>query len=102
MRIQAAAAASILALGTLAPSPAAAQGTDKAAQVVAAARQAIGDRKLDELKTLSVEASVQRNMSSMQMTSDLELLLELPDKYLRSEQMNMPGGMMGGGSSMGF
>ena len=46
-----------------------------------AARKAIGDKKLDALKTLSVEASVQRNVNTMQMTSEVEILLELPDKY---------------------
>ena len=40
----------------------------KAAEVLAAARKAIGGKKLDALKTLSVEASLQRNVGTMQMT----------------------------------
>ena len=49
------------------PAPAGAQERDKAAEILAAARKAIGDKKLDALKTLSVQASVQRNVGSMQM-----------------------------------
>ena len=62
-----------------------AAGDGKATDVLTAARKAIGDKKLDALKTLSVEASVQRNVNTMQMTSDVEILLELPDKYVRTE-----------------
>ena len=78
-----------------------AAGDPKAADVLAAARKAIGDKKLDALKTLSVEASVQRNVNTMQMTSDVEVLLDLPDKYLRSEvgsgpmSMTMSSGFVG-------
>jgi hypothetical protein len=72
---------------------------DKAAEVIAAARKAIGDTKLDALKTLSIEASVQRNMNNMQMTSDVEILLDLPDKYVRSDQSSGPMSM---GFSVGF
>jgi hypothetical protein len=66
-------------------------GSDaRATEVLAAARKAIGDRKLESLKTLTVEASVQRNVNTMQMTSDVEILLELPDKYLRSDASSGP------------
>ena len=58
---------------------------DKATEVLAAARKTIGDKKLDALKTFSVEASVQRNVNTMQMTSEVEIVVELPDKYVRSE-----------------
>lgn len=78
-----------------------AQETNKAVDVLAASRKAIGGAKLDALKTLSVEASVQRNLGSMQMGSDVELLLELPDKYLRTDQPNAPG-MVVGGMNTGF
>jgi hypothetical protein len=80
-----------LALATAGP---AAEG--KADEVIAAARKAIGDKKLDTLKTLSVEASVQRNVNTMQMTSDVEILLELPGKYIRTDTSS------GGGFSVGF
>ena len=78
-----------------------AAGDGKATDVLTAARKAIGDKKLDALKTLSVEASVQRNVNTMQMTSDVEILLELPDKYVRSEvgsgpmSMTMSSGFIG-------
>ena len=71
----------------------------KAAEVMAAARKAIGDRKLDGVKTLTVEAQVQRNMGAMQMTTETEILLELPDRYLRSDTASGP---MAGGMTSGF
>lgn len=67
------------------------QADARAAQVVAMSRKAIGDKKLDSLKTLSVEAVVQRNLGSIQMSSDAELLIELPDKYARTDVPNTPG-----------
>ena len=62
----------------------------KATEILTAARKAIGDKKLDALKSLALEASVQRNVSTMQMTSDVEILLELPDKYLRADVSSGP------------
>lgn len=56
------------------------QGDVKAAEAIAAARKAIGGKKLDALKTLSVQAAMQRHVGTLQMTSDLELLVEMPDK----------------------
>lgn len=72
-----------------------ANGTD----VMAAARKAIGGKKLDTLTSLSVQAAVQRNVGNFRVTSDLELLLGLPDKYVRSETST--GGMVVA-STMGF
>jgi hypothetical protein len=60
----------------------------KATEVLATARKAIGGKKLDTLTSLSVQAAAQRNVGNFQMTSDLELLLGLPDKYMRSESSN--------------
>ena len=76
-----------------------AEGDGKATEVLAAARKAIGDRKLDALKTLTVEAQVQRNVGAMQMAADTEILLELPDRYLRADTS---GGPMSGGFTSGF
>ena len=76
-----------------------AEGDGKAAEVMAAARKAIGDKKLDALKTLTLEAQIQRNVGAMQMTSDTEILLELPDRYLRSDTSSGP---MSGGFTSGF
>ena len=80
-----------------------AQEANKAADIIAAARKAIGGGKLDALKTFSVQSTVDRNMGSMQMSSDVEIVLDLPDKYLRAETIN-GGGMMvvAGGGVTGF
>lgn len=86
----------LLAAGTA--TPALAQDS-KAAEILAAARKAIGDKKLDALKTLSVQASVQRNVSHMQMQTETEMLLEMPDKYLRSD---VSSGMMNMTIATGF
>ncbi len=72
----------------------------KAADVIASARKAIGSKKLDELKSLDVEASVERNVGNFQMKSDVELLVEMPDKYMRAETPS--GGMPAMTSTMGF
>jgi hypothetical protein len=75
------------------------RGADKASDIIADARKAIGAKRLDALKTLSVDATVQRNLGPMQLTTETELLLELPDKYLRSDVMTSP---VSGSSSIGF
>ena len=72
----------------------------KATEVLAGARKAIGGKKLDGLTSLSVQAAAQRNVGNFQMTSDLELLLNLPDKYVRSESSNSP--MVTMSNTMGF
>lgn len=79
-----------------------AQEVGKAAEILAAARKAIGDKKLDALKTFSVQSSLQRNVQTMQVNSDVEILLELPDKYLRSEASSGGGMIMAGGGTSGF
>src|SRR5262249_2167080 len=43
-----------------------------------------------QVKTLSLEGRVTRNAGTMQLTSDLELQLEMPDKYWRSDSMTSP------------
>jgi hypothetical protein len=46
---------------------------------------------------------VQRNVGGMQLNSDVEIYLELPDKYARVESMNAgPGMMIAGGGATGF
>jgi hypothetical protein len=79
-----------------------AQEAGKAVEVLAAARKAIGDRKLDALKTFSVQSGLQRNVANVQVNSDVEILLELPDKYLRSEAASGGGMVMAGGGTSGF
>lgn len=72
----------------------------KATEVLATTRTEIGGKKLDSLKSLSVQAATQRNVGDFQLTSDLELLIDLPDKYLRSETSNSA--MVNMASTMGF
>jgi hypothetical protein len=79
-----------------------AQEVGKAAEILAAARKAIGDKPLDALKTFSVQSALQRNVQTMQVNSDVEILLELPDKYLRTEASSGGGMIMAGGGTTGF
>src|SRR5258705_6399823 len=80
-----------------------AQEARKAADILSAARKAIGDKKLDALKTFSLQSALQRNIQTMQINSDVEILLELPDKYLRSEASSGGGMVMvSGGNVSGF
>ena len=76
------------------------QEDTKAASVIADTRKAIGGRKLDALKSLSVEGAVQRNVGTFQMNADVELLFEMPDKYMRVDTPQ--GGMVSVGATMGF
>ncbi|MDQ3068797.1 MAG: hypothetical protein M3R55_03590 [Acidobacteriota bacterium] len=91
---------------------------DKAAEVLSNMRKAIGDGKLDSLRTFSLEGKTARNIADRQMTSNIELYLEMPDKYLRVDNITAPmavtmtagfngdkairpsGGPMGGGAQM--
>src|SRR4029450_13524738 len=92
--------AGLLALGlAVAGGQTTARGTDKTAEVLNGARKAIGDKKLDGLKSLSVNATLQRNVGNMQINSDVELLIELPDKYARSETTTGP---VSGSNTTGF
>ena len=75
----------------------------KAGDILAAARKAIGAGKLDALKTFSAQCDVQRNVGGMQLSAEVEILLELPDKYARVETLNGgPGMMISGGGATGF
>jgi hypothetical protein len=76
-----------------------AQQTDrKAEDILANARKAIGNKKLESLSTFSLEGVIQRNLGERQLSSDVELLLGLPDKYVRTDT---PSGM-GNSMSSGF
>jgi hypothetical protein len=79
-----------------------AQEVGRAAEILAAARKAIGDKKLDALKTFSVQSALQRNVQTMQVNSDVEILLDLPDKYLRNEASTGGGMIMAAGGTTGF
>src|SRR4029450_4176812 len=90
--------AAVLVLGVA--GIAAAQQDTKAADVLSGTRKAIGGKTLDTLTSLSVQAAAQRNLGNFQITSDLELLVDLPDKYVRSESSNSP--MVNMASTLGF
>jgi hypothetical protein len=80
-----------------------AQEAGKAADILARARQSIGGRAIDTLKTFSLQSTVQRNLGSMQFSSDVEIYVELPDKYARVENMSGgPGMVVAGGGTTGF
>src|SRR4051812_7168556 len=80
-----------------------AQEAGKAAAILTQARKAIGDKKIDSLKTFSVESAVLRNVGSMQINADVEIFLELPDKYARVESAaGGPGMMIAGTGTTGF
>lgn len=63
---------------------------DKATEVLNAMRQAIGGGRLDALRTFSLEAKTARNQGERQLVTDLELYLDLPDRYLRVENFSAP------------
>lgn len=67
---------------------ASAETGDKAAEVLANTRKALGGKKLEGLKSFTAQAALQRNIGNFQIGSDVELFLELPDKYFRSEAMS--------------
>lgn len=79
-----------------------AQEASKAVDILAAARKAIGGKKLDGLATFSVQSSLQRNLANTQINSEVEILLELPDKYLRQETPLGGGMTLAGGGLSGF
>ena len=70
-----------------------AQEAGKAAEIIAAARKAVGGGTLDTMKTFSVQSSIERNVNNMQFSSEVEIVLDLPDKYLRDETPSGGGGM---------
>jgi hypothetical protein len=71
----------------------------KAGEILAAARKALGGGTLEGLKTFSLDASLHRNIGSVQMASEVEILLDLPDRYLRSD---VSSGMMNSTMATGF
>jgi hypothetical protein len=64
---------------------------DKAAEVLAGMRQAIGAGKLDSLKTFTLEARTARNVGNRQLATDVEFYLDLAgDRFLRVENVTAP------------
>ena len=81
----------LLALGSFV---ARAAGDAKAEQLLAQARAALGGEKnLGKVQGLSCTGTYQRTMQDRQMSGELTLDLQLPDKMLRTESMNPMGDM---------
>ncbi|MEZ5285056.1 MAG: hypothetical protein R2712_09660 [Vicinamibacterales bacterium] len=68
---------------------------DRAAEVVAQVRQALGGDKLTALTALTAEGPFRRSMGQRDMEGTLMLTLVRPDKLRRTEEMSM-GGMVNG------
>lgn len=80
----------LTAIVAAAPMAQPARAQDKAAEVLAKMRQTVGGGKLDSLKTFSLEAKSARNMGERQLVTDIELYLDLPDKFLRVDTITAP------------
>lgn len=78
-----------------------AQQVRRVEDVLAETKKALGGAKVDAVKSVALEANVQRNVGEMQLASNAEVLVEMPDKYVRSEIMT-GGPMSGSGSTTGF
>ena len=76
------------------------QGQD-AARVLNEMRAALGGDKLNGVTSLTINGRSARTMGQFQMTGDVEILCELPDKYLKKEDLNI-GGMGSMSSTLGF
>jgi hypothetical protein len=68
---------------------------DRVADVLKAARQAMGGDKLAAVKALSAEGPFRRAMGQRQMEGTITLLIVRPDRMRRIEEMTM-GGIVGG------
>ena len=69
-----------------------AAGDSKAAELLAQARAALGgDAKLAKVKGLSAAGTYQREVGDRQLSGELTIDLELPDKMVRTDSMNPMG-----------
>jgi hypothetical protein len=69
-----------------------AAGDTKASELLAQARTALGgDGKLSKVQGLSCAGTVQRSIGDRQVTGDVTIDVQLPDKYLRSDSISPMG-----------
>jgi hypothetical protein len=68
---------------------------DRAAELVAQVKQALGGDKLAAVKSMSAEGPFRRSMGQRDMEGTITLIVVRPDKLRRSEEMSMAG-MVGG------
>lgn len=79
-------------LALAAASEARAQDAARGATLMAAARQAIGGQNtLSGVKTLQMTGTFRRVIGTNDTEGDVDIFLELPNKYLRSEKTGTPG-----------
>jgi hypothetical protein len=89
MRLMAAATA--IALAGAAASPAA-RGDDRAAELLARARTALGGEALAKVTALTATGEIRRVFGEREITGDVTVDLGAPDRIRRTEEMGMPGG----------
>ena len=88
--------ASFVGVDKVVPTPL--QAADRVAEVLSAAKKALGgEDKLAAVKGLSAEGPFRRSMGPREMEGTVTLLIVRPDKFRRAEEMQM-GGMVGGPS----
>lgn len=76
------------ALCEIIPDAAAQEAAQRAQQLLAQARAAIGGEQLNTLQSLSVAGNYRRTMGEREMTGEVQLDLLLPDKMMRTETMS--------------
>ena len=82
-----------LALGCVSGAFAQAQDTARGAMLHAEARKAVGgDDKLRAVKALRVAGEFKRNAGQTTIEGETEILIELPGKLRRNEDLSLPGG----------
>ena len=70
-----------------------AQDAAKGAALLGEARRALGgEEKLRAIKTLDVRGDFKRSAAQTTIEGELQLRLELPDKFRRDEDLSLPGG----------
>jgi hypothetical protein len=72
--------------------PVAAHAQDKAEELLAAARGALGGEKLAAVKGLSVTGEFRRLMGERELNGEVTVDLAAPDQIRRVEEMGIPGG----------
>src|SRR5690606_9653862 len=86
----------LIAAAAIAGSVSAAQNEDpvaKGATILAAARKALGgEDKLAAIQRFEARGTVRRAAGEVTIEGDLEIALELPNKYLRKESIILGGG----------
>lgn len=82
--------APVLALVAVAfPAPAAVGADDRTAEVLAQVRKALGGEQMEKVTTLAASGTYRRLFGEREMSGDLELAMALPDKFLRTETINV-------------